>query len=196
MHEVSTMKTPRGFLALTCASILLAACGSTVDGGGSNGPDCVEDCEEPTPADGGTANPEDGGEDGGNSPCVPFGTWAVTYQEPYGCAPPTDVMTVAEDAGGQVLVTFMGDSLQSDDCNDPPVFSTYTATGAASADGCTLEVHTLSLWCEFGEVHKITRDLSLVISGDSASGNLTYMRYWCNDDYPETVAASATRETL
>ena len=105
-------------------------------------------------------------------------------------------MTVTE-AGGQVLVTFMGDSLQSDDCNDPPVYSTYTATGATSADGCILEVQTLSVWCEFGEFQKITRDLSLVISGDSASGNLTYLSYWCNNDFPEeTVAASATRETL
>jgi hypothetical protein len=105
-------------------------------------------------------------------------------------------MTVAQGSDGEVLVTFMGDSLQSDDCNDPPVYSTYTATGATSADGCTLEIHTLSMWCEFGEVHKITRDLSLVISGDSASGNLAYERYWCNDGEPETVAASATRETL
>jgi hypothetical protein len=137
-----------------------------------------------------------GGDDG---PCVPWGTWELTYQRgPQSCAPLTDVLTVAEGAGGKVLITFEGDSTPLDECVDPPVPGTYSATGAVSADGCTLEAHTSSSYCYSGEDQCEKRDLSLVLRGDSASGNLTYARCWCNDDPsgpPETVVASAKRKT-
>ena len=44
----SIMKTRHASFVLTFTSILLAACGSTVTGGGLNGRDCSEDCEETT----------------------------------------------------------------------------------------------------------------------------------------------------
>lgn len=168
--------------ALSAALMAAAGCGSE-DPSGSGG---------------------SGGSGGGSSgPCVPLGTWEITYDltsvsQPQ-CLPASDTMTLAEGANGTVEVTFAGDMVETDTCGATPTPATYLASATISADGCTVHAQSESSWCNSGEDQCRDRDLTLTISGNTASGSLTYRRCWCTggigDPFNEvfTAPASASR---
>jgi hypothetical protein len=109
------------------------------------------------------------------------------------CAPMTDTVTLALGDGGTVQVSFANDdTMPMDTCSDPPTPGAYSATGTVSEDGCSVTIKTSTSYCVSAEDQCESRDLTLTISGDGATGSLTHETCWCGDFDPPPVTASAT----
>jgi len=135
---------------------------------------------------------------GGGGPCVPWGTWEIKYMGGgESCAPMNDTLTLAPGDGGPVQVSFAGDdTMPMDTCSDPPTPGAYSATGTVSEDGCSVTIKTATSYCTSGEDQCSSRDLTLTISGDTATGSITTKECWCGvfDPDPVTASATATRQ--
>lgn len=135
-----------------------------------------------------------GASNGSGGPCVPLGTWKIQYMGGgETCAPKNDTLTVASGSGGTIQVSFANDdTMPMDTCSDPPTSGTYSATGTVSEDGCSLTIKTSTSYCTSGEDQCSSRDLTLTVSGDTATGSITTKQCWCGDFDPAPVTASAT----
>lgn len=169
------------------AASLAAAPGCGGDGGDGSG------------GSGGSGTNSSSASTGGGGPCVPWGTWEIKYMGgSEGCAPMTDSLTVSPGAeAGMAQIAFASDDpMPMDTCTDPPTTGNYFATCTVSADGCTLTIDTATAYCLSGEDQCESRDLILTISGETATGNLTYKKCWCGgnvDAMPVMATATATR---
>jgi len=139
-----------------------------------------------------------GGSGGGNAgPCVPFGTWKLTYEAPQTntCLPSEDTVTVTKNTDGSISVSFEGDNtMPMDECSGPsPTPGTYTTTGSVSADGCTLTLGSSTSYCFSGESQCEKRAITLQISGDDATGTLEHEVCFCPSPGPVTANATGKR---
>lgn len=120
-----------------------------------------------------------------NAPCDPFGTWAITFTSPGGCPPPDnltlDVTTTA--AAGLPLVHWTDDT-----------DATLTASEVA-LDGCAIAATASDTVSDptYGHGYTTQYDVSLALSGNSATGVLTCEQTgYLNGSF--TTPVTATRQ--
>jgi len=109
------------------------------------------------------------------------------------------VLTVTPNASDvSISVSFEGDNtMPMDTCNPMPATpASYTATGSVSMDGCTLTIETDTSYCFSGEDQCAKRSLTLQISGNDATGSLTYTRCGCPTPGSPPVTLEATAKRL
>ena len=137
---------------------------------------------------------------GSERPCVPEGTWLVTY-EPTSSGQSFDSNTIrVDDDGGAQIV---GETVSDNSC--PPMQTgpgQLITSAALSNDGCTLTAEISKSWCQSGEANCEERQIQLDFckSGSStvAAGALEACVCWlnagpsCGDTDFVTTPASAS----
>lgn len=128
-------------------------------------------------------------------PCVPWGTWKVTYEDTNtSCALGSDTVTVTQKADGSIGVAFMGDdTMPMSMCSPNPEPGIYTTNATISMDGCSLELTSHSSHCYSGESQCEDRTLKLQLNGDSGTGTILHKVCWCTIGDPMPIKASAQR---
>lgn len=142
---------------------------------------------------------------GSERPCVPEGTWVVSYEDASNVSVPVffrdNTVRIDADSNAEVV----GETVQDDECGreDPTPGSLFTSA-ELSNDGCTLTANIAKSWCESGEDNCDERSLTLDFCNTGstavAAGSMTACVCWatgdpfCDDEGGfVTVAAAATR---
>lgn len=99
-----------------------------------------------------------------NAPCDPFGTWAITFTSPGGCPPPDNLtLEVTTTAAGLPLVHWVDDTDATLDAAE------------VAPDGCAIGATASDSFYDptYGHGYSTTYEVSLALSGTSATGVLT-----------------------
>ena len=139
---------------------------------------------------------------GSERPCVPEGTWTVSYEmAPSGQVFGDNVIRI--DAAGSAEV--IGETVPDNACTpQDPTPGDLSTVAVLSADGCSLSSDISKSWCQSGETNceerSITLDFCNNRSATVATGSLDACLCWltgapfCDtEDDDVTVRATATR---
>jgi hypothetical protein len=133
-------------------------------------------------------------------PCEPVDHWALTYA-PLEAGPSQTAETVViseADAGGYEL-TWLDRTVPQDQCSPNPDGGSDAGSGpvtvSASFDAatCTLSATWNASWCQSGEQQCDTFDLSLTLSGATASGSAERAWGWCMQKQHASYAVSGIK---
>ena len=137
-------------------------------------------------------------------PCVPEGTWVVSYvMAPTGQVFSANTIRVAADGSAEVVREEVPDNACPPDATGP---GDVNANAELSNDGCTLTAEISKSWCQSGEANCERRSIALGFcsngSATVASGSLDACVCWINGspfcdavDDTVSVAASAARSS-
>lgn len=136
---------------------------------------------------------------GSERPCVPEGTWVVSYEAaPNGQTFGDNTIRIDADGNAEVI----GETVQDNQCSpEDPTPGSLSTSALLSDDGCTLTASIDKAWCESGEDNCEERDLTLDFcnngSASVAAGTLSACVCWSTgtpfcDDESDFVAAAAS----
>jgi len=139
---------------------------------------------------------------GSERPCVPEGTWTVSYEmAPSGHVFGDNVIRI--DAAGNAEV--IGETVPDNACTpQDPTPGDLSTDAVLSSDGCSLSVDISKSWCQSGETNCEERGITLDFcnngSATVATGSLGACVCWLtggsfcdSEDDVVTVRATATR---
>ena len=141
---------------------------------------------------------------GSERPCVPEGTWVVSYpMASTGQSFRVNTIGVAPDGSAELIDEEVPDNECPPDATGP---GTLTTNAELSSDGCTLTAEISKSWCQSGEANceerRITLDFCSNGSATVATGSLDACVCWINGspfcsavDDSVSVDATAVRST-
>ena len=141
---------------------------------------------------------------GSERPCVPEGTWVMSYEmTPTGQGFSSNTIRVAADGSAEVVGAEAPDNACPPDATGPGAVNT---NAELLNDGCTLTAEISKSWCQSGEANCERRSIALDFcnngSATVASGSLDACVCWVNGspfcdavDNTVSVAASAARSS-
>jgi hypothetical protein len=94
---------------------------------------------------------------GAERPCIPAGTWIVSYAMTASGQSFTE-NTIRIDTNGAVLV---GEEVPDDTCGTSPIPGNLTTAALLSRDGCTVVAAIFKDWCDSGEANCEERNIAL-----------------------------------
>jgi len=119
---------------------------------------------------------------GAERPCVPEGTWTVSYDvAPSGQAFSANTIAINSDGSAEVVGEQVSDNSCPPDDTGP---GDLTTSAVLSGDGCTLTAEISKSWCQSGEANCEERTITLDFCSNGSTtvaiGSLDACVCWLN----------------